>query len=106
VRRWHRFFACCRGRIDRDSFDRLGVAYLQGTFCGLECTKTDMEFCDLNCEYARWPEDEGLDGSGSCRTFQAIYCTKMERHVHKNMPCAEKKKRESQSPVTEEGTSS
>jgi len=64
----------------------------------------NMEFCDLNCEYAEWPEDEGLDGSGSCRTFQAIFCTKKARHVHKNMPCAEKKKKESRPPpVAEEG---
>ncbi len=52
-----------------------------------------MEFCDLNCEYASWPEDGSLDGAGSCRTFQAIYCEKKKRHVHKNMPCDEKKKR-------------
>ena len=51
-----------------------------------------MEFCDLNCEHAQWPEDESLDGSGSCRTFQAIYCKKKKRHVHKNMPCPEKLK--------------
>jgi len=51
-----------------------------------------MEFCDLNCEYATWPEDDSLDGSGSCRTFQAVYCKKKNRHVHKNMPCNEKSK--------------
>lgn len=51
-----------------------------------------MEFCDLNCVYATLPEDEGLDGSGSCRTFKALYCTAKKRHVHKNMPCHEKKK--------------
>ena len=52
-----------------------------------------MEFCDLNCRYASWPEDKAVDGSGSCRTFQAIYCAKKKRHVHKNMPCMDKKKR-------------
>ena len=51
-----------------------------------------MEFCDLNCEYAAWPEGESLDGAGSCRTFQAIYCKKKNGHVHKNMPCSEKSK--------------
>lgn len=51
-----------------------------------------MDFCDLKCEHAEWPEDESLDGSGSCRTFQAIYCKKKNRHVHKNMPCPEKSK--------------
>ncbi len=53
-----------------------------------------MEFCDLNCRYATWPEKEALDGSGSCRVFQAIHCAKKSRHVHKNMPCPEKEKRE------------
>jgi len=51
-----------------------------------------MEFCDLNCEHAEWPKDESLDGSESCRTFQAVYCKKKKRHVHKNMPCPEKSK--------------
>jgi hypothetical protein len=49
-----------------------------------------MKFCDLNCEHARWPEKASLDGAGSCRTFQAIYCKKQKGHVHKNMPCTEK----------------
>jgi hypothetical protein len=60
-----------------------------------------MEFCDLNCQYAAWPEKEALDGSGSCRVFQAIYCAKKERHVHKNMPCHEKEKRKKNGSVNE-----
>ena len=51
-----------------------------------------MEFCDLNCRFARWPEDEAVDGSGSCRTFQAIFCRKKELLVHKNAPCRDKEK--------------
>ena len=51
-----------------------------------------VEFCDLKCRFADWPEEENLDGSGSCRTFQAIYCQKKERVVHKNAPCPEKEK--------------
>ncbi|MBW1782711.1 MAG: hypothetical protein JRL30_18470 [Deltaproteobacteria bacterium] len=66
----------------------------------------DMEFCDLNCEYATWPEDGSLDGSGSCRTFQAVYCTKKARHVHKNMPCHEKQKKKKRSLVREDGRAS
>jgi len=61
-----------------------------------------MEFCDFNCVYAAWPEDDGLDGSGSCRTFQAVYCNKKARHVHKNMPCPEKQKKGVRSPDTED----
>ncbi|RJR38528.1 MAG: hypothetical protein C4576_22200 [Desulfobacteraceae bacterium] len=51
-----------------------------------------MEFCDLKCRYADWPKDDALDGSGSCRTFQALFCLKKKRTVHKNAPCAEKEK--------------
>ena len=64
--------------------------------------KSEMDFCDLNCQYATWPEDETLDGSGSCRTFQAIYCTIKKRHVHKNMPCHEKQKRQKESRIKKE----
>jgi hypothetical protein len=52
-----------------------------------------MEFCDFSCKFATWPKGESLDGSGSCRTFQAIYCKIKNRHVHKNMPCSEKEKK-------------
>jgi hypothetical protein len=52
-----------------------------------------MEFCDLNCRYARWPEDEAVDGAGSCRTFQAVFCRKRRNLVHKNAPCSEKKEK-------------
>ena len=31
--------------------------------------------------------DDALDGSGSCRTFSAIHCKKLNRVVHKNGPC-------------------
>ncbi len=51
-----------------------------------------MEFCDMSCVHASWPEDEALDGSGSCRTFQAVYCKKKTQIVHKNMPCRDKEK--------------
>jgi len=49
-----------------------------------------FNFCDLLCKYAKTPNEEGLDGSGSCRTFIALYCTKKKSLVHKNMPCSEK----------------
>lgn len=58
-----------------------------------------MEFCDMNCRYAQWPEKSSLDGSGSCRTFQAFYCEKKGRMVHKNAPCPEKERRP---PATDE----
>ena len=44
-------------------------------------------FCDMGFEYADWPRDDALDGSGSCRTFSAIHCKKLNRVVHKNGPC-------------------
>jgi hypothetical protein len=49
-----------------------------------------FNFCDLLCKYAKTPDEESLDGSGSCRTFIALYCTKKKSLVHKNMPCKDK----------------
>ena len=49
-----------------------------------------MQFCDMKCRYASWPKDGAVDGSGSCRTFQAVFCEKKDRLVHKNAPCPEK----------------
>jgi len=44
----------------------------------------------MQCEHADWPDDDAMDGSGSCRTFQALYCKKKARLVYKNHPCHEK----------------
>jgi hypothetical protein len=44
----------------------------------------------MTCCHARWPEGEHLDGSGSCRTFQALFCAKKRSLVYKNAPCTEK----------------
>ena len=46
-----------------------------------------MKFCDLNCEYAERPKEGAVDGSGSCMTFQALYCRKLGRYVAKNDVC-------------------
>ena len=48
-----------------------------------------MSFCDMRCTYATWPE-EGADGSGSCGTFQAIYCLLKNELVHKNQLCPDR----------------
>lgn len=53
-----------------------------------------MPFCDMNCRHAAWPRLGALDGAGSCRTFQALFCEKKGRHVQKNAPCNEKQRRE------------
>ena len=39
-------------------------------------TRNLFNFCDLLCKYAETPKEEGIDGSGSCHTFIALYCTK------------------------------
>ncbi|NOX87803.1 MAG: hypothetical protein GXO77_02175 [Calditrichaeota bacterium] len=46
-----------------------------------------IKFCDLRCEYAEFPKDDAIDGSGTCRTFLALWCKKLEKHVTKNAPC-------------------
>ncbi len=45
-----------------------------------------MKFCDLSCEYARFP-DKLSDGSLSCRTFIGLYCEKLKKIVPKNGKC-------------------
>jgi hypothetical protein len=47
-----------------------------------------MKWCDLSCEYASFPQVPAVDGAGSCRTFAALYCARLERLVHKNGLCA------------------
>jgi len=46
-----------------------------------------MRFCDLRCPDAAFPKEEATDGAGSCRTFAALYCARLDRLVHKNAPC-------------------
>jgi len=46
-----------------------------------------MRWCDLSCPEASWPRDEAVDGSGSCRTFVALWCARLGRLVTKNAPC-------------------
>lgn len=53
----------------------------------------DIAFCDLMCRYARIPRETALDGSGSCRTFIALYCTLKKTIVPKNVICRRKKAR-------------
>jgi hypothetical protein len=45
------------------------------------------KWCDLRCPAASFPEEEGVDGAQSCRTFQALYCEKLDRLVYKNNRC-------------------
>jgi len=47
-----------------------------------------IRFCDLRCEFAEFPKEEAIDGSGTCRTFAALWCTKLKKYVTKNAPCA------------------
>lgn len=50
-------------------------------------TTSRIKFCDLRCEYAEFPKDEAIDGSGTCRTFLALWCRKLNKYVTKNAPC-------------------
>ncbi len=50
-------------------------------------TTSKIKFCDLRCEMAEFPKVDALDGSNSCRTFMAIWCRQLEKHVAKNAPC-------------------
>jgi hypothetical protein len=46
-----------------------------------------VKWCDLSCEHASFPRTEAVDGSGSCRTFVALYCARLNKLVHKHGPC-------------------
>jgi len=50
-------------------------------------SSSKIKFCDLRCEFADFPRDEAIDGSGTCRTFLALWCNKLQKHVTKNAPC-------------------
>ena len=47
-----------------------------------------IKFCDMRCEYARFPRDDDIDGSRSCQTYLAIWCEQLQAYVTKNAPCA------------------
>jgi hypothetical protein len=48
-------------------------------------TTSKVKWCDLRCEYAGFAKTEALDGS--CRTFQSLWCARLNTHVTKNAPC-------------------
>jgi hypothetical protein len=58
----------------------------------------EVDFCDLQCQYAEFPKTDALDGSGSCRTFVGLYCTLKKSLVMKNKICDSKIYRERPSP--------
>jgi hypothetical protein len=47
-----------------------------------------IPFCDFRCPQAEFPKEEGVDGSGSCRTFAAVWCRELGQYAVKNAPCA------------------
>jgi len=51
-------------------------------------TTSKVKFCDMRCEFAHFPEVNDIDGSRSCHTYLAIWCSKLEGYVTKNSPCA------------------
>lgn len=92
----------CRGPVIRRGVSGLlVVGYGKGfdmggkarkrTIPGVENAGCDshaaFRWCDLNCPHASWPEEGAVDGSGTCRTFLALYCSRLRRYVSKNAPC-------------------
>jgi hypothetical protein len=51
-------------------------------------SSSKVTFCDLRCPHASFPKEGSVDGSGSCRTFLALYCNQLQEYVAKNAPCA------------------
>ncbi len=62
-----------------------------------------IDFCDLRCRYVEFPKDGAVDGSGSCRTFVALYCTLKKSLVVKNKICDLKKYRKEMPTSKNEG---
>lgn len=52
--------------------------------------KEPLKWCDFRCEHSDFAKEEALDGSRSCRTFQAVWCEKLKKHVLKNSMCTVK----------------
>lgn len=46
----------------------------------------------MMCKYAKLPRGS-MDGSGTCRTFVAVFCTKINKTVFKNSRCEDKELR-------------
>jgi hypothetical protein len=46
-----------------------------------------MQWCDLSCEHASFPQMDAVDGAGSCQTFAALFCARLNKLVHKHGPC-------------------
>jgi hypothetical protein len=60
---------------ESESVDNAGVGH------------ADLKWCTMACEHAEWPR-ASVDGSNSCRTFSAIWCTALQQHTTRNAPCA------------------
>ena len=59
---------------------------MSGNNAGVNSAK--IIFCDMRCQYASFPKENAVDGAGSCRTFAALWCEKLQEYVTKNAPCA------------------
>lgn len=46
-----------------------------------------IRWCDPRCEYSQFPEKGDIDGSRSCQTYLALYCSKLNTYVTRNAPC-------------------
>jgi hypothetical protein len=53
----------------------------------------EITYCDFDCPSAEYPEETGVDGSGSCRTFLAVWCRELGEYTAKNAPCRALKRR-------------
>ena len=49
-------------------------------------SSSKIKFRDMRCEHAEFPKEDSIDGSGTCRTFMAIYCNYLKKYVIKNAP--------------------
>ncbi|MEE9614714.1 MAG: hypothetical protein V3W31_07145 [Thermodesulfobacteriota bacterium] len=48
----------------------------------------EIKFCSFDCEYAGAEKD--TSAAKSCMTFNAVYCKKLKKNVHKGSVCTVK----------------
>ena len=42
-------------------------------------SSSKITFCDMRCEHSEFPKENSIDGSGTCRTFVALYCKELKK---------------------------
>jgi hypothetical protein len=50
-------------------------------------TQLSLQYCDMTCPEADFPQSADVDGAGSCMTFAAVWCRRLREYTTKNAQC-------------------